>query len=165
LFQATQPWFVGAIHPNTSAKEIPPVDAGDAKGLKNMNDKCKGKLPFATQAEAQSECVRLKRRAKRTGEGGRSFKRLHVYVCGNHFHIGRDNSEWLQKMPEIVHNKPAKKIPSQGQLLRRLRNIEKRMDAERRHWAYTLGQLIAADARRDYEQACAAIGITPEKEG
>lgn len=131
--------------------------------MKTTVDKCKGKFPFATQAEAEAECVRLKRRAKRTGEGGRSFKRLHVYVCGNHFHIGRDNTQRLQKMGEITNTKPAKKIPSYGQLLRRLQKIEEKLLKEQRHRAYVWGQIIERDRQRDYEEALAAIyGSRPD---
>jgi hypothetical protein len=129
-----------------------------------MNEKCKGKEPYFTHAEAEAACNSMKRSARKTGKGGRSFHRLIVYACGNHFHIGRDCTQRIQKMSEITHTKTAKKIPSQGQLLRRLRNIEDRLLKEQRHRAYVLGQLIAADARKDYEAAHVAIyGSVPKE--
>lgn len=103
---------------------------------------CKRKFAFATEAEAQAECQRLRYAAKQSGEGGKSWKRLHTFACGKHFHIGRANS-YAKLKPT-----PAKRIPTTGQLWRRLRRIEERIDKERQHRAFTLGQLIERDRKR-----------------
>jgi|SRR5579859_1044486 len=128
-----------------------------------MTEKCKAKEPYYSVAEAEAARDNLKRAAKRSGKGGRSFHRLVVYRCGNHFHIGRDCTQRIEKMAALAHVAPVNKIPSYGQLMRRLRHIDERLLKEQRHRAYVLGQIIAADARRDYEAAYAAIfGSKPE---
>jgi hypothetical protein len=122
-----------------------------------MKSDCERKHLFLTEAEAERECNRLRRTAKKSGNGGRSFKRLHVYACGSHFHIGRANSYAKLKPLE------PRKIPSHGQLMKRLKRIDERLLNELKHRAYVLGQIIEADARRDYEAALAAIyGSAPE---
>jgi hypothetical protein len=106
-----------------------------------MKNQCRGKDPFFTKAEADAACESLKRDAQKTGEGGKSWRRLNVYACGNHFHIGRSDS-YLPKKPAT----PMKKIPSLGQLRRKLQRIDQKMDGERRHRAFVWGQVIQAQA-------------------
>jgi len=120
--------------------------------MKNAADKCNGKEPYFTQAEAEAVCANLKSIAKRTGQGGRSWRRLHVYACGNHFHIGRSNSHALLKPL------PAKKIPTTGELRRKLKRVEAAIDGAQRHRAFLLGQIIERDRQRDYQAALDAIG-------
>ncbi|HYM76132.1 MAG TPA: hypothetical protein VE377_09165 [Candidatus Dormibacteraeota bacterium] len=127
-------------------------------------EKCKGKEPYYTHAEAEAACTSLKRSARKTGKGGRSFHRLIVYACGNHFHIGRDCTQHIQKMAEIVHTTSAKKIPSYGELMRKLKRIEAKIDGAQKHRAFVLGQIIESDRRREYQEALAAIGY-PENSG
>jgi hypothetical protein len=94
---------------------------------------------YYTQPEAQGALRRLVAQAKHTGLGGRSWKRLNVFPCGNHFHIGRSN-----KLP-AKHRKPAPHIPSTGELRRKLERIEREWDRANLHRAKVLGQLIEAD--------------------
>jgi|SRR5579864_697362 len=98
---------------------------------------------YYSQPEAQDALRRLIMQAKRTGLGGKSYKRLNVFPCGNHFHVGRAN-----KLPTNYH-KPAPKPPSTGDLRRKLermaRDWERKDDHERRQRAEAIGRLIEAE--------------------
>lgn len=110
---------------------------------------------YYSEPEAQAALSRLVAQAKRTGLGGKSYKRLNVFPCGNHFHIGRSNT-----LPANYHKPaPAPKPPSTGDLLRKLermkRQWERQEDYQRRQRAEAIGKLIAAeqaieDAKREY---------------
>lgn len=120
-------------------------------------EKCNGKEPYYTQAEADAALASIVADAKKTGHGGTSWRRLNVYSCGHHFHVGRNNNMKFKSLP-------AKKIPSYGELLRRKKRIDERLLNELKHKAYVQGQIIDADARaekakaqRDYEAAVVAI--------
>ncbi len=96
---------------------------------------------YFTKAEAENELRWLVIQAKRTGLGGKSYKRLNVFRCGNHFHVGRANTR-----PRNHHKPaPAPKIPSTGELRRKLARIERAWDRANLHRAKVLGQLIEAD--------------------
>ena len=95
---------------------------------------------YYTPVEAQDALRRLVAAAKRTGLGGRSWKRLNVFPCGNHWHVGRAN-----KLPAKYPPAPAPQIPSTGELRRKLARIEREWDRANLHRAKVLGQLIEAD--------------------
>lgn len=76
---------------------------------------------YYTQAEADLELKRLVARAKRTGQGGKSYKRLNVFPCGNHFHIGRANKLPTNYRPPA----PAAKPPSAADLRRKAKRNAK----------------------------------------
>jgi hypothetical protein len=112
---------------------------------------------YHTQAEAEAALRRLVAQAKHTGLGGRSWKRLNVFPCGNHFHIGRAN----QLSAKHRKSAPAPKPASFGDLRRKLermeRQWERKEDYERRQRADAIGKLIAAeqaieDAERGYAE-------------
>ena len=94
---------------------------------------------YYSETEAQDALRRLVEQARRTGHGGKSWKRLNVFPCGNHLHVGRAN-----QLP-AKHSKPAPKIPSTGELRRKLARIEREWDRANLHRAKVLGQLIEAD--------------------
>ncbi|MGH9636286.1 MAG: hypothetical protein ACRD72_15770 [Candidatus Angelobacter sp.] len=76
---------------------------------------------YYTQAEAEQELKRLVARAKRTGQGGKSYKRLNVFPCGNHFHVGRANKFPTSYQPPA----PAPKGPSAADLRRKAKRDAK----------------------------------------
>jgi hypothetical protein len=122
-------------------------------------EKCNGKQPYYTQAEAEAALESIVRRAKKTGRGGNSYRRLNVYPCGLHFHVGRNNTLKIKPLP-------AEKTPSTGELRRRLKRIDEKLVKDLRHRLYVAGQKIEADAlaekakqQSEYESALAAIGI------
>jgi hypothetical protein len=97
---------------------------------------------YFSKAEAENALRWLVIQAKRTGLGGRSYKRLNVFRCGNHWHVGRANTH------QANHQKPAKP-PSTGDLRRKLermaRQWERKEDFQRRQRAEAIGKLIAAE--------------------
>jgi hypothetical protein len=98
---------------------------------------------YYSQPEAQDALRRLIMQARRTGVGGKSWKRLNVFPCGNHWHVGRANQLPAKYQP------PAPHIPSTGELRRKLARIEhewqRKEDYERRQRAEAIGKLIAAE--------------------
>lgn len=139
-----------------------------------------GKIAYETRQLAVAALGYYRDHLKSTGQGS-DFRRLHVYLCPlcpkRVFHLGRrrrtaariseiEVQPWKKKAtPEPEAQPPVKKIPSTGELKRKLKAIDKRLTAELKHRAYVLGQIIEADARRDYETTLAAIGITAENGG
>jgi hypothetical protein len=99
---------------------------------------------YYTQPEAQAALRRLVAQAKHTGLGGRSWKRLNVFPCGNHFHIGRSN-----KLPAKYQPAREPKIPSTGELRRKLERMqaawERQEDYQHRQRAEAIGRLIEAE--------------------
>src|SRR5258707_15897780 len=100
---------------------------------------------YISREGAEAALVHDIARYKRTGRGGKSWKRLNVFPCGNHFHIGRAN-----KLP--ANYKPAPEsasIPSTGELRRKLTRMAeawtRREDYEIRQRAEALGRLIQAE--------------------
>ena len=100
---------------------------------------------FPTREAAEEALAHDIARYKRTGRGGKSWKRLNVYPCGNHFHIGRANH-----LP-ANYTKPSEPapIPSTGELRRRLTRMaeawQRLEDYELRQRAEALGKLIEAE--------------------
>src|SRR5690348_4915498 len=98
---------------------------------------------YYSQPEAEDAMRRLVEQARRTGLGGKSYKRLNVFPCGNHWHVGRFN-----QLP-AKHNKTAPKPPSFGDLRRKLQRMarewERQEDYQRRQRAEAIGKLIAAE--------------------
>ncbi|HEY2495440.1 MAG TPA: hypothetical protein VGK24_00090 [Candidatus Angelobacter sp.] len=76
---------------------------------------------YATQAKAEAALARLVADARRTGKGGKSWKRLNVFPCGNHFHIGRANKLPAHYRPPA----PEDKGPSAADLRRKARRDAK----------------------------------------
>jgi hypothetical protein len=90
---------------------------------------------YATQAEAEQALGRLVARAKRTGQGGKSWKRMNVFPCGNHWHIGRAN-----KLPAIYQPPaPEPKRPSAADLRRQAKRNAKQATRHIRFVQVTYG--------------------------
>lgn len=100
---------------------------------------------YFSRPEAENALRWLVINAQRTGLGGKSWKRLNVFRCGNHWHVGRSN-----KLPANYRKPaPALKPPSTGDLRRKLerwqREWQRKEDYERRQRADAIGKLIAAE--------------------
>jgi hypothetical protein len=108
---------------------------------------CKGKIAYASQAEAEAARHVMRKDFRRTG-GGKALRKLQSYGCADcgQWHIGHSSRKgvklWKLETP---------KVPTVGQLLRRLRKIEERMDKHQRHRAHVLGQLIQRQAEAEVE--------------
>lgn len=113
---------------------------------------------YYTEAQAANALRQVTAQAKRTGLGGKSYKRLNVFACGNHWHVGRAN-QFPKSKPAPQVAKPAPVGELRRKLERMARVWERREDHERRQRAEALGRLIAAeramvDAQNEYaEQA------------
>ena len=112
---------------------------------------------YYSQSEAQDALRRLVAQARHTGLGGKSWKRLNVFPCGNHWHVGRSN----QRPAKHRKAAPAPKLPCAGELRRKLermaRTWERQEDYQRRQRADAIGKLIAAeqameDAKAEYAE-------------
>lgn len=99
-----------------------------------------GKIQYFDPMDAEH----TRRRMVAQGKTDKSAKRLVVYLCRDckRYHVGHKRNE---PKPVEVKPKPPKKIPSVSELKRRVRNMEKRLDKERRHAAYLWGKIVAAD--------------------
>jgi hypothetical protein len=120
---------------------------------------------YATQVDAERALAKLVADAKKSGRGGKSYKRLNVFRCGSHWHVGRANKLPVSYQPPASGTKP----PSTGDLRRKLermaRTWDRQEDYERRQRADAIGRIIAAEdaiaaAENEYAEACrAAISL------
>ena len=105
---------------------------------------CKDHETYHSRAAAERALADLIAHAKRTGQGGKSYKRLNIFPCGTHFHIGRSN-----KLPKNFKPAPKVKTPSMGDLLRKMRRLDEQYDRMQDHFnrkrAEYIGKLIEAD--------------------
>ena len=107
---------------------------------------CNGHEIYYSRAAADRALADLIANAKRTGQGGKSWKRLNVFPCGTHFHIGRSN-----KLPKNFKPAPPPetKLPTFGEARRKLAAIDRRMDRTtdycNRKKAEAYGKIIEAD--------------------
>jgi hypothetical protein len=108
--------------------------------MRKQMAKCNGHQAYATQGEAEQEMARLIRRAKRTGDGGKSWKRLNIFPCGNHFHVGRAN-----KLPTTY--KPAPQQPKQITFAEARRKLARLDEQVARVEAYCLRKRIEIATR------------------
>lgn len=110
--------------------------------------KCNGHQVYATRTAAEKDMAALIKHAKQTGQGGKSYKRLNVFPCGNHFHIGRAN----KNPAAIVTKRKTEKPLTVGQALRALARLDRTHDRHNdwyhRRMAEILGRVIAADRAR-----------------
>lgn len=109
--------------------------------------KCNGHEIYHSRAAAKADMADLIAHAKRTGEGGKSYKRLNVFPCGNHFHIGRSN-----QLPKS-YSKPAPQPPPEKQLP---------TFAEARRWLHRADKQY--DRMTDYFNRCKAERIGKQVE-
>jgi hypothetical protein len=117
---------------------------------------CKHK--YRSQEEAEKARHHMKKELRQNG-GGHGLRKLNTYFCEEcqAWHLGR-SSRYQTKLEKAD-------IPTTGELRRRLKRIDKRLDGELRHRAYLLGKIIEADAIREYQHALASVfGSAPENE-
>src|SRR5437660_5290209 len=116
--------------------------------------RCPEKIAYPTQAEAEAKRKEMVRRKFH----GKALRWLRSYRCPQCFlwHVGHD----LKRLP-VEKPAPQKKIPSAGELRRKLERMqsawERQDDYQRRQRAEAIGRLIEAeraieDARREYEK-------------
>lgn len=85
---------------------------------------CNGHFAYASRADAEQALADLVADAKRTGRGGKSYKRLNVWPCRNHFHVGRRN-----KLPKSYTKPvPQDKLPTFGQARRWLARMDRELE-------------------------------------
>jgi hypothetical protein len=130
-----------------------------------------GKIPYGTRAQAVVALGIYRDQLKRRGHG-KDFRKLHVYLCpicpDGIFHLGRSNVRRISETevqqlkkpsaPKPEVQPPAKKIPSTGELRRKLKRLEEKIDKYNQHRAFVYGQLIERDRQRDLAISRAAIG-------
>jgi hypothetical protein len=108
---------------------------------------CKDHETHHSRAAAERALADLIAHAKRTGQGGKSYKRLNIFPCGAHYHIGRAN-----KLPKAY--KPTPQQPKQltfGEARRKLaaldRQLERTVDYCNRKRAAVYAKLVEADRK------------------
>ena len=121
---------------------------------------------FQTREAAEEVLAIVVRKYKRSGKGGKSWKRLNVYPCGNHFHIGRANK--LPTNYQKPEPAPAPKPLSTGELRRKLERMaeswQRHDDYLRRQRAEELGRIIAADLLNSESELPVAVGSIDDLE-
>lgn len=115
--------------------------------------------PFYSHADATRALANLVRIAKKTGKGGKSWKRLTVFQCGNHYHVGRANhfnsSYQNRKTPKL---QPAPKPHSWGYIRKRVERIGKQIEHDRQKRIEAINRIMEAEraieeANAEYIQA------------
>ena len=100
--------------------------------------RCLEKIGYPTEADAETARKRMVRQKYR----GRALRWLQSFQCPQCFqwHIGH------QRRPAPVESAaPQPKIPTTGELRRKLKRIEREWDRANQHRAKVIGQLIEAD--------------------
>jgi hypothetical protein len=120
------------------------------------------KQSYPSLAAAEDALARIVREYRRTRHGGKSWKRLVAYRCAKclQWHHGRDNTEYIQKMHDIANNPPVKKIPTTGELKRRLRRIEEKLDGEKLNRLYSFGKIMAAQQQAEADAEARRTEVT-----
>ena len=118
--------------------------------------KCNGHQVYATRTAAEKDMAALVAQAKRTGQGGKSYKRLNVFPCGTHYHIGRAN-----KLPKTY--KPAPQQPKQITFAEARRKLARLDEQVARVEAYCLRKRIEiASERSSLRPASRAVDARPD---
>jgi hypothetical protein len=102
--------------------------------MANTKPNCERHKPFPDRETAVRQMENLRRAAKHTGEFGKSYKRLCVYACGDHWHVGRANNPF-HTLPWAQPQQPGSKPPSPGQLRRKLEHERREADRHARRAA------------------------------
>jgi hypothetical protein len=85
---------------------------------------CNEHEKYATRPEAFAAMVELIARAKRTGRGGKSWRRLNVFPCGDHWHVGRARTN-----PKgIVNKRKPEKLITFGEARRKLARLDRDLE-------------------------------------
>jgi hypothetical protein len=105
---------------------------------------CKDHETYQSRAAAERALADLIAHAKRTGQGGKSYKRLNVFPCDTHFHIGRSN-----KLPKNFKPAPKEELITFGQAIRKLKGLDEKYERMQDHFnrkrAELIGKIIEAD--------------------
>ena len=109
------------------------------------------KIPYCTRAEAEDALRKLIADAKRTRKIGTSWKRLNVYACSGHFHIGRANR--LPKGYTKPASPPKVKPHSWGYIRKRVERIEKHLEYDRRKRIAAVNEVMALEQAIADQQA------------
>jgi hypothetical protein len=84
---------------------------------------------YYSRAQADAALADLIGIAKKSGRGGKSYRRLNVFQCGDHFHVGRSNA-----LPASYGKPaPAPKPPTPGELRRQAQRRQKAAERQRQH--------------------------------
>lgn len=113
---------------------------------------CNGHHIYRSLAAAEQDMAALIAHAKRTGEGGKSYKRLCVFPCSNHFHVGRSNKLPKNYAKPAPQPKPESNLPTFAEARRMLRRMDRDFDRMTDHFnrwkAEYWGKIIAAERAR-----------------
>src|SRR5580658_2902762 len=107
---------------------------------------CGQKIRYQNKSLADEACRKLIADNRQTRKIGKSWKRLNTYRCHQcgYWHIGRHN-----KLPKDFRPlPPPKKVPSAGEIRRRVERLEKHLDRERRQRAYLIGKVVELDRQQ-----------------
>jgi hypothetical protein len=110
-----------------------------------MTRQCNDHKTYHSRAAAERALADLIAHAKRTGQGGKSYKRLNVFPCGNHFHVGRANQQPKNYKP----TQPQPTLITFGEARRKFAALERQLnrtiDYCYRKRAEAYAKLIEAD--------------------
>jgi hypothetical protein len=103
------------------------------------------KQTYLSEAHAEAEQKKVAAIFKK--RGGREYKFLEAYQCSNCslWHLGRSFKTARRAANQFVKPAPQPKIPSVGELRRKLARIEREWDRQRLHKAAVIGKLVEAD--------------------
>lgn len=104
------------------------------------------KRPYLTEGHAMAACKSETASFTKHGAGAQA-KYLEAYQCKHcgFWHIGRAWKTARREMNHVTKPAPQPKIPSVGELRRKLARIEREWDRQRLHKAAVIGKLIEAD--------------------
>lgn len=104
------------------------------------------KRPYLTEGHATAACKSETAGFTKRGAGAQA-KYLEAYQCKHcgFWHIGRAWKTARREMNHVTKPAPQPKIPSVGELRRKLSRIEREWDRQRLHKAAVIGKLIEAD--------------------
>jgi hypothetical protein len=104
------------------------------------------KRPYLTEGHATAACKSETTSFTKHGAGAQA-RYLEAYQCKHcgFWHIGRAWKTQRREMNHVSRPAPQPKIPSVGELRRKLARLEREWDRANQHRAKVIGQLIEAD--------------------
>lgn len=114
------------------------------------------KKAYTTEAHAQADLGKLKAlyKAKQVPD----WKNLNTYQCPDcdFFHLGHSFKTFRKAQQGKATSIPAPKVPSHGELRRKLARLENSMDKRRRYQVQEIGKIVARDREQMAEDEQAA---------
>ena len=106
------------------------------------------KKSYTTEAHAQADCDQLKVHFKALRDS--DWKNLNAYKCSDcgFFHVGHSFKTARKVQQERKTSIQAPKVPSHGELRRKLARLEKSMDKRRRYQVQEIGKIVARDKQQ-----------------